>query len=179
MSLVLHGHHVLLIATLAFVAAVLTPNWFTSLNNGIKINVFQICTNSSPLQSCPWTLTLPSNNPFAGEIKIIYPILIASFALACAGVSLIGLLIGSSYIQQHTSDNDSRCLLVLTSLATLASFLFSCGVWTIMLTTNFQQVFGISDIRLQEFGFSFWINIGASSGYLYAFFIYLIAICKN
>jgi len=48
-----------------------------------------------------------------------------------------------------------------------------------MLTTNLQQNFGTSDVRLKEFGFSFWINIGSSGVYLYAFLIYLISICKN
>lgn len=69
MSLALHGHHILLIATLAFAAAVLTPNWFTSTDRNLNINVFQICTNSSSCSSCPWVFTLPSNNPFVGASK--------------------------------------------------------------------------------------------------------------
>jgi hypothetical protein len=48
-----------------------------------------------------------------------------------------------------------------------------------MLTTNMQQSFGYPNIRLQELGFSFWINIGSSGGYLAAFLIYLIAIFKH
>jgi hypothetical protein len=48
-----------------------------------------------------------------------------------------------------------------------------------MLTTNMQQSFSSSDIHLQELGFSFWINIGSSGGYLVALVIYLIAICKD
>jgi len=180
MSLALHGHHVLLIATLAFVAAVLTPNWYTSPDRGTNINVFQLCTNSSSSQSCQWIFTLQSNSSLFGDIKILYPILIASFAIACVGLSLIGLILGSWYIQQYATDNGSKWLLVLTILATLLSFLHSCAVWTIMLTTNMQQkIFGTTDIRLQDFGFSFWINIGSSGAYLYALLIYLIAVCKN
>jgi len=58
--------------------------------------------------------------------------------------------------------------------------LHSCAVWAIILTTNLQQkTFGITDIRLGDFGFSFWINIAASGIYLYALLIYLIAVCKN
>ena len=58
--------------------------------------------------------------------------------------------------------------------------LFSCGVWAAMLTTNLQQkAFNTPDVRLKDFGFSFWINIGSSGVYLYAFLIYLIAICKS
>ncbi len=65
-------------------------------------------------------------------------------------------------------------------LTTFSLVLLSCAVWAIILTTNLQQkIFGITDIRLQDFGYSFWINIGASGAYLYALLIYLIAVCKN
>ena len=72
MSLTLHGHHILIIATLAFAAAVLTPNWFTATRadgTNIKINVFQICTNFSSPSTCQWTLTLPSNNSLYNDSK--------------------------------------------------------------------------------------------------------------
>jgi hypothetical protein len=69
MSFVLHGHHVLLIATLAFVAAVLTPNWYTSPDQRININVFQLCINYPSSQSCQWIFSLPSNNLTYGESK--------------------------------------------------------------------------------------------------------------
>lgn len=61
MSLALHGHHVLIIATLAFAAAVLTPNWFTA-KTGTKINVFKICPNSSVSNECPWIFSQLSDN---------------------------------------------------------------------------------------------------------------------
>jgi len=58
--------------------------------------------------------------------------------------------------------------------------LLSCGVWTTILTTNLQQqLFKTSDIRLEDFGFSFWINIGSSGVYLYALIIYLTTICSG
>jgi hypothetical protein len=48
-----------------------------------------------------------------------------------------------------------------------------------MLTTNlYQNDSNIKAVRLEDFGFSFWINIGASGAYLYGFFIYLIALCN-
>lgn len=58
----LFGHHILLIATLAFAAAVLTPNWYHDSERNIHLNVFQICANASSMSSCPWIFTLPSNN---------------------------------------------------------------------------------------------------------------------
>jgi hypothetical protein len=49
-----------------------------------------------------------------------------------------------------------------------------------MLTTNLHENDTmIREVRLEDFGFSFWINIGASAGYLYAFLIYVIAVCKD
>ncbi|CAF0804184.1 unnamed protein product [Adineta steineri] len=180
MSLALHGHHILLIATLAFTTAVLTLNWYENSEKSIHINVFQICSNSSTLKTCRWIFSIQSVKSSFEEIKIISLILTASFAITCVGISLIGLLFGSWYIQRRGHDNESRCLIVLTMLMNLLSFLFSCGVWTMMLTTNLQQEsFGTTDIRLKDFGFSFWINIGSSVLYLYALIIYLIAICKN
>jgi len=69
MSLALHGHHVLLIATLAFAAAVLTPNWYTSPDKNTKINVFQLCTNYSSTQHCLWIFPLQANNPLSAQCK--------------------------------------------------------------------------------------------------------------
>jgi hypothetical protein len=63
MSLALHGHHVLLIATLAFITAVLTPNWYTSPDKTTDINVFQICVNSTTSQFCQWVFSLQSDEP--------------------------------------------------------------------------------------------------------------------
>ena len=48
-----------------------------------------------------------------------------------------------------------------------------------MLTTNLQQQFSQSQIQLDQIGFSFWINIGSSAGYLAALVIYLIAVCND
>lgn len=62
MSLALHGHHVLLIATLAFATAILTPNWYTSPDFQIKRNIFQICDTYLLTCKCDWILTSwPSN----------------------------------------------------------------------------------------------------------------------
>jgi hypothetical protein len=49
-----------------------------------------------------------------------------------------------------------------------------------MLTTNLHENdSNIKVVRLKDFGFSFWINIGASGAYLYAFFIYIIAVFQS
>ncbi|UJR13463.1 hypothetical protein I4U23_000477 [Adineta vaga] len=175
MSLALHGHHTLLIATFVFIAAVLIPNWYTAPNLQTKRNVFEIC-NTNPY-ACRWTLV-----PISGQISIekILPLIAASAAVACAGLSLISLVLSSWYIQRFSGDIGSKWLLVLTILCILLSFLLSCIVWAIMLTTNLHQNdTNIKDIRLKDFGFSLWINIGASGSYFYTFFIYIIAICKN
>jgi hypothetical protein len=65
MTLALHGHHVLLIATLAFVAAVLTPNWYTRTftdDTTIDLNVFQICKTSTQPRTCEWILSPQAKN---------------------------------------------------------------------------------------------------------------------
>ncbi|CAF5171757.1 unnamed protein product, partial [Rotaria magnacalcarata] len=192
MSLALHGHHVLLIATITFITAILTPNWYSNSEKRINLNIFQICTNSSSPQPCSWIFSshlpgslletikmaypiLVASFAFACvSIKMAYPILVASFAFACVSLSVTGLVLGSWLIERRAHDNRSTLLLVFIMLATFLSLLFSCGVWVTMLTTNSQQdVFNISDIRLKDFGFSFWINIGSSGVYLYALFIYL------
>ena len=56
MSLALHGHHALIIATLAFAAAALTTEWYTSPDNNLKRNVFQICDPNSRPYACEWML---------------------------------------------------------------------------------------------------------------------------
>ncbi|CAF0778520.1 unnamed protein product [Rotaria sp. Silwood1] len=163
-----------------FIAAILTPKWYISSEKNININIFQICTNSSSSQSCQWVFCSQLNNSLLEAINMIYPILVASFSIACVGISFIGLLLGSWYIERHARNIDSRWLLMLTLVATLGSFLFATTVWTMMLTTNSQQkMFKINDIRLKDFGSSFWINLGSSGVYLYAFLIYLVAICKS
>jgi hypothetical protein len=60
MLLALHGHHILIIATIAFAAAVLIPFWYTSPNLQIKRNIFQICDTTS--NTCYWTILPTSNN---------------------------------------------------------------------------------------------------------------------
>lgn len=59
MSLALHAHHILIIATLAFAAGALIPFWYTSPNYTIKRNVFQICDINN--NNCTWSL-LPTSN---------------------------------------------------------------------------------------------------------------------
>ena len=131
---------------------------------------------------------------------LVLPLVAAAASIACAGLSLIGLLLGSWYIQRFSGDIGSKWLLVLTIVTVLFScklylgpvfheitsvlfstlVILSCLVWVLMLTTNlYQNDTNTKEIRLQDFGFSIWINIGASSVYFYVFFIYLIAICKS
>ena len=114
----------------------------------------------------------------------------ASSAVACGVFSLLGLILGSWYIQQATGENKSKCLGVLTMLCAFFScmfeeilwwqltlvclVLFSCGVWSIMLTTNLHQEITPS-IILSDLGFSFWINIVSSGLYLYTLLVYLLA----
>ncbi|CAF1275118.1 unnamed protein product [Rotaria sordida] len=177
MSLTLHGHHILLIATLAFATAVLTPNWYTSPDFRVKRNIFQICDTQLFSCTCRWVLYPISNDNSA---TTIFPIVVASLAIACAGISLIGLLLSSWYVERFASDIGSKWLLVLIIISIVISFLLSCGVWSIMLTTNlYQNDTNIKNVRLEDFGFSFWINIGASATYLYTFCIYLIIVCRN
>ncbi|CAF1291084.1 unnamed protein product [Adineta steineri] len=191
MSLALHGHHILVIATLAFATAVLLPSWYTSPNDQIQRNVFDICTINP--YSCRWTLLPTSDNITIRTSKdfidylvnldfpiSVFPILVASTAIACAGISLIGLLFGSWYIQRYSDDIGSKWILILTTICVFLSFVLSCGVWAIMLTTNLHQNdTNIKTVRLEDFGFSLWINIGASGAYFYSFLIYLITACKH
>jgi len=133
MSLALHGHQILLIATLAFAAAVLIPFWYTSPNLQIKRNIFEICYHNT----CYWTLLPTSDNQSVRTsrkkkvysikkktkiiIFVVLPILVASLAIACAGTSLIGLLLGSWYIQRFSGDIGSKWLLVLTIFSVFLS----------------------------------------------------------
>ncbi|CAF1201540.1 unnamed protein product [Adineta ricciae] len=180
MTLALHGHHALLIATLAFIAAVLTPYWYTSPNQTLHIDIFKICNSSSIPSQCPWTYSLLANNSHFGSINLVYPIVISSCALGCVLISFIGLVLGSWYLQRHTDEHNATWLLVLTLILVFLSFLLSCAVWTIILTTNLQHD-NLSNykVRLADFGFSFWINIGSSVAYLYTFILYLISVCQG
>lgn len=63
MSLALHAHQILIIATLTFLVAVLTPNWYSSPKHGLKINIFQICTGKSNAERCAWTFSGYVGNP--------------------------------------------------------------------------------------------------------------------
>ena len=62
MSLALHGHHILIIATLAFAAAILTPNWYNSPKNGLKMNIFQICAKNTGGETCQWVFSSNSKH---------------------------------------------------------------------------------------------------------------------
>ncbi|CAF1197875.1 unnamed protein product [Adineta ricciae] len=175
MSLALHAHQTLLVATFAFIIGVLVPCWYTSPNLQTTRTVFQVCNTTS--STCEWTL-LPKSQ--LNSVTKILPLVAAAAAIACAGLSLISLFLGSWYIQRFSGDIGSKWLLVITIVTVLFSFILSCLVWVLMLTTNlYQNDTNTKEIRLQDFSFSFWINIGASSTYFYVFFIYLIAMCKS
>ncbi|CAF2854043.1 unnamed protein product [Rotaria sp. Silwood2] len=177
MSLALHGHHILLIATLAFTTAVLTPNWYTSTDFRVQRNIFQICDTQLSSYTCHWVFLQISNDSSAATILAT---VVASSAIGCAGISLISLLLSSWYIERLAGDIGSKLLLILIIIFVFISFLLSCAVWSIMLTINlYENNTNIKYVRLEDFSFSFWINIGASASYLYCFFIYLIAIFRN
>ena len=57
MSLALHGHQILVISTLAFAAAVLTQNWYSTPNGEFRINVFQVCARTLQYDPCRWTFS--------------------------------------------------------------------------------------------------------------------------
>jgi hypothetical protein len=54
-------------------------------------------------------------------ILLVFPILVASLAIACAGTSLIGLIFSSWYIQRFAGDIESKWLLILTILSVFLS----------------------------------------------------------
>ena len=141
MSLALHAHQMLIIATLAFAAAVLTTEWYTSPNQDVKRNVFQICVFVGPSYFCQWILLPTDTNAmfrtsiFSPSAPIdlhrsfsslfflpVFPILVPSLAIGCAGFSLFALLLGSWYIQRFAGDLGSKWLLLLT----IVTVLFSC-----------------------------------------------------
>jgi hypothetical protein len=55
---------------------------------------------------------------------LVLPVLVASFAIACAGTSLIGLILGSWYIQRFAGDIGSKWLLILTIVSVFLSCMF-------------------------------------------------------
>ena len=139
MSLALHGHHILIIATLAFAAAVLTPSWYTASDLSIKRNIFDICTTYQYTWTCHWILLPTADNylirtrkkqkrVFFNKKKELYclvlPVLAASFAIACAGTSLIGLILGSWYVHRFAGDIGSKWLLILTIISVFISCMF-------------------------------------------------------
>lgn len=62
-----------------------------------------------------------SNRLFSFEV---FPILISSLAIGCAGFSLFGLLFGSWFIQRSAGGSPSKCLLCLTLITVLISCKF-------------------------------------------------------
>jgi hypothetical protein len=62
MSLALHGHHILIIATLALAAAVLIPAWYTAPDLSKKRNIFDICTTNPYSYTCYWILLPTADN---------------------------------------------------------------------------------------------------------------------
>ena len=138
MSFPLHAHHILILATVTFVVAVTTPEWYISRATGLKMNIFQICAEKSGLQICEWTLSTYLNNKlfeksqfcrfvfhvrnqwcFHVLVRVVYPIVTALFAIICVATSLISLFLGSWHIQRFARENKAKWLPILISILVL------------------------------------------------------------
>lgn len=134
MSLFLHAHQVLIIATIAFIIGVLLPFWYTSPNGQLKRNIIQICDTMD--NRCSWTIIpTPGDQSLqtgkslferkttitTNYLHLVLPVVAASSAIVCVCTSLIGLFLGSWFLQRMSNDCRPKCLLILTIVFVLIS----------------------------------------------------------
>ena len=138
MSFPLHAHHVMVLATLTFVVAVTTPEWYISPANHLKMNIFQICAEKTGVQICEWTLSTHLNNKYFEKsqfcrfllydrsswrpsllVRMIYPIVTALLSIICVVTSLTCLFLGSWHIQRFARENKAKWLPILISIIVL------------------------------------------------------------
>ncbi|CAF0728295.1 unnamed protein product [Adineta steineri] len=175
MALFYVGYVLVVSSTIAFILAILTPRW-------IYPNVTSVSpsANASNYQGI-FFVNLIANNNTCSDWILTYKDSIANcrppYAVACAALSIVAsslsiilLWLAGGYLYIRRRRLAPHFVTFLAGL-TLFIFFTTAVIWIVMLTMNRD---GDMKIYRDNIGFSLWIAVGASGGYLLAFILFVL-----
>ncbi|UJR13465.1 hypothetical protein I4U23_000479 [Adineta vaga] len=179
MALFFVGYLITVTSTIAFIVAILTPRWIypntlpvsntnpSSPNISNYRGIFYVDAGF-PNGTCrDWILLYQDS---VAACRPTYAIACASLAIAGASLSIILLWLVGGYLYIRRRRLAPNCVLSI-ALLTLFVFWISVVIWVVMITMNRDENL---KIRRENIGFSTWIAVGASGGYLLAFIVFIL-----
>jgi len=178
MALFFIGYFISVCSTVAFILAILTPHWIYPLNSPIDSST--LIPNATNYRGI-FFVDISYSNGTCRDYILLYKESIAqcrpTYSIACASLAIIGssLSIILLWLQGAYLYVRRRRLVpifvTLIALLTLLIFWISAVIWIVMLTMNRDA--GLR-IGRENIGFSTWIAVGATGGYLLAFISFIL-----
>ncbi|CAF4894371.1 unnamed protein product [Rotaria sp. Silwood1] len=179
MALFFVGYLISVTSTIAFIVAILTSRWIypnnlpvdnnhpTSANETNYRGIFYV-DEGHPNQTCrDWILIYKDS---VATCRPTYAVACASLAIVASSLSIILLWLAGGYLYIRRR-RLAPTFVTIIALLTLLIFWISAIIWVIMITMNRDINFKIGR---ENIGFSTWIAVGASGGYLLAFLTFII-----
>ncbi|CAF0930925.1 unnamed protein product [Didymodactylos carnosus] len=169
MALFFVGYLIAVSSTIAFIVAILTPKWIypniagsTSEQN--YRGIFFVDDNTT---SCRDFILMYKES--VTGCRTPYAIACASLAIAASSLSIILLWLAGAYLYIRRR---RLAIHFVSLLAALTMFIFwlTVIIWVVMITMNREN----SKIKRENIGFSTWIAVGSSGGFLLAFVLFLL-----
>lgn len=172
------------VASFAFVLAILFPNWAQiqtkTGNQTVQRGIFFSCELLGKNETFEHTVCLPliqqtkSIEPHKWTYE--YAIATASIAIGCAGLSLIVICLSAVYFRiiQRTKSNLS--FLFLLSLIVLLTTSASIVVWVLIIVESARLG---QKVDRDIFRWPIWLAVGSTGGYLISFLLILISACRT
>ncbi|UJR33854.1 hypothetical protein I4U23_021276 [Adineta vaga] len=179
MALFFVGYLLAVTSTIAFIVAILTPKWIYPNNLPVdatnpaspsELNyrgIFYVDQGFANSTCRDWILT-PKDS--VESCRPTYAVACASLAIVASSLSIILLWLAGAYLYIRRRRLAPHFVTFLAAL-TLLIFFISAIVWVVMITMNRD-----ANLRIlrQSIGFSTWIAVGASGGYLLTFILFVL-----
>ncbi|CAF1225935.1 unnamed protein product [Rotaria magnacalcarata] len=179
MTLFFVGYLIAVTSTIAFIVAILTPKWIYPNNlpvdannlgspNGTNYRGIFYVDAGYPNGTCrDWILLYTDS---VATCQPPHSVACASLAIIAASLSIILLWLAGGYLYIRRR-RLMPMFVTMLALFTLLIFWISAIIWVVMITMNR----GINlKIRRENIGFSTWIAVGASGGYLLTFISFIL-----
>ncbi|CAF1197848.1 unnamed protein product [Adineta ricciae] len=179
MALFFIGYLISVTSTVAFIVAILTPRWIypntlsvtnSSISSPVYTNyrgIFYVDAGYANATCRDWIFLYKDT---VSTCRPPYAIACASLAVADSSLSIILLWLAGAYLYIRRRRLAPNFVLII-ALFTLLIFWISAIIWIVMITMNRDENL---KIRRENIGFSTWIAVGATGGYLFAFFFFIL-----
>jgi len=169
MALFFVGYIVAVSSTIAFIVAILTPRWIypnPPMGNNYR-GIFYVDAGYQNSTCRNWILIY---QPSVDSCRPTYAVACASLSIIASSLSIILLWLAGGYLYIRRRRLAVQFVTVLAIL-TLLIFWITVVIWIVMITMNRDDNL---KIRRENIGFSTWIAVGSSGGFLLAFVLFIL-----